>query len=213
MPRGSRNRVYGDRINFKSLACAPVNELGVVYLFGVLHELFDLSIESIQAGFPDCIARRPQGRNRWQEVAIEFEFESRSFQAHGHDSKKVDMIVCWKHNWSDCPEHIEVVELSSMMDNLGVVQSKTTTEKKLSEWQQYLRARVSEGLSFTEAAKQWKKKKKSATVKPEKTGKRPLTAWQKFSQEKRLEGLEFAEIGVEWRKKTAAEEKKSARKK
>ena len=79
----NHKRIYGDKIQFRSLSCAPVNELGVVYLFGVLHEVLDLQIESIQAGFPDCIARRRVGQNRWQEVKIEFEYESRSFVAHG----------------------------------------------------------------------------------------------------------------------------------
>jgi len=53
-----RKRTFGEKINFKSLSCAPINELGVVYLFGVLHDALDFKIESIQAGFPDCIARR-----------------------------------------------------------------------------------------------------------------------------------------------------------
>ena len=38
----SKNRIYGDKIEFASLSCAPVNELGVVYLFGVLHNSLDL---------------------------------------------------------------------------------------------------------------------------------------------------------------------------
>ena len=73
MITGSRKRVFGDKIGFKSLSCAPVNELGVVYLFGVLHDTFDFKIESIQSGFPDCVARRKKGQNRWEEVRIEFE--------------------------------------------------------------------------------------------------------------------------------------------
>ena len=88
-----RRRVFGDKINFKSLSCAPVNELGVVYLFGVLHDTFDLKIESIQAGFPDCVDRRKIKNNRWEEVRIEFEFDRKSFVAQGHDESMVDMIV------------------------------------------------------------------------------------------------------------------------
>ena len=64
MTIGSRKRVFGDKISFMFLSCAPVNELGVVYLFGVLHDTFDFRIESIQSGFPDCIARRRFGANR-----------------------------------------------------------------------------------------------------------------------------------------------------
>ncbi|HEY1939825.1 MAG TPA: hypothetical protein VGJ33_17975 [Candidatus Angelobacter sp.] len=37
---------------------------------------------------------------------------SRNFVTHGHDPKKCDVIVCWTHNWPECPEWIEVVELS-----------------------------------------------------------------------------------------------------
>ena len=88
-----KRRVFGNRIDFKSLSCSPVNEHGVVYLFGVLHDTFDLQIESIQAGFPDCIARRKIGKNRWEEVRIEFEFKSKNFVAHKHDPDGADMII------------------------------------------------------------------------------------------------------------------------
>ena len=99
----SSRRVFGDLVNFKSLARAPVNELGVVYLFGVLHEAFDFQIESIQAGFPDCIARRKIGEGRWQELRIEFEYESKTFLTHRHDPALVDMIICWKHQLASMP--------------------------------------------------------------------------------------------------------------
>jgi hypothetical protein len=29
-----------------------------------------------------------------------------------------DVIVCWRHNWDECPKHIEVVELSSVIESL-----------------------------------------------------------------------------------------------
>ena len=41
---------------------------------------------------------------------IEFEHESRNFLKHMHPVKGCDLIVCWKHNWPECP--LEVVELS-----------------------------------------------------------------------------------------------------
>jgi hypothetical protein len=154
-----RRRVFGDKINFKSLSCAPVNELGVVYLFGVLHDTFDLKIESIQAEFPDCIARRKIKQNRWEEVRIEFEFDSKSFEAHGHDPNKVDMIVCWNHNWKNCPEHIEVIELASVLGDAEEIDDQIKTVKKLSDWQKFAQEKRLEGLDFKEIAKLWKKKK------------------------------------------------------
>jgi hypothetical protein len=49
----------------------------------------------------------------WQEVWIEFEFESRNFLAHMHRLDGCDLIVCWEHNWPDCP--LEVVELKQAL--------------------------------------------------------------------------------------------------
>jgi hypothetical protein len=49
---------------------------------------------------------------RWQLVKIEFEKESRNFLRHGHLPSGCDLIVCWVHNWPECP--VEVIELSKM---------------------------------------------------------------------------------------------------
>ena len=154
-----RKRVFGDKINFQSLSCAPVNELGVVYLFGVLHETFALKIESIQAGFPDCIARRKIKQNRWEEVQIEFEFDSKFFEVHGHDPNRVDMIVCLEHNWKDCPKHIEVIELSSVLGDAEEFDDQIKTKKELTDWQKFAQEKRLEGLDFKEIAKLWKKTK------------------------------------------------------
>jgi len=156
MTANKRKRVFGDKVQFKSLSCAPVNELGVVYLFGVLHETFDYQIESIQAGFPDCIARRKIGSNRWEEVRIEFEFDSRSFVSHGHDPEGVDVIVCWKHNWRECPGDIEVIELSNLLGEAEQIDMQIKTKKKLTAWQEYCRQKRLEGHDFAEIARRWK---------------------------------------------------------
>ena len=159
MTTGNRRRVFGDKVEFKSLSCAPVNELGVVYLFGVLHDTFDFKIESIQAGFPDCIARRRIGPNRWEEVRIEFEYDSRSFMAHGHDPTGVNVIVCWKHNWPDCPKEIEIIELSTLLSDAEQIDNQIKAEKKLTAWQAFCQQKRLEGLDFSEIAKLWKKQK------------------------------------------------------
>lgn len=153
-------RVFGNKISFKSLSCAPVNELGVVYLFGVLHDTFDFRIESIQAGFPDCIARRKIGKNKWQEVRIEFEYESKSFGAHGHDINGADVIVCWIHNWDECPKEIEVIELSSLLNDAEQIDTEVKTKKKLTAWQKFCQQKRLEGMDFSRIAKLWKQQKK-----------------------------------------------------
>ncbi|HWB58662.1 MAG TPA: hypothetical protein VG733_04185 [Chthoniobacteraceae bacterium] len=88
---------------------APMNEMGVVLLFGMMAEELGFYVESAQAGFPDCVAKRRVGPGVWVGVRIEFEYESRNFERHGHDVAGCDVIVCWRDNWEGCP--LEVVAL------------------------------------------------------------------------------------------------------
>jgi hypothetical protein len=106
---------YGEPLDFPTLRHEPVNELGVVLLFGMVAKHLGYVVESVQAGFPDCEAKRQIGPKRWQRVNIEFEFESRNFRDHGHPLTGCDVIVCWHHNWDNCPAHIEVLELSTLI--------------------------------------------------------------------------------------------------
>lgn len=86
---------------------APDNEQGVVFLFSAIaRSKYGLSVERVQGGFPDCVAY--QGGKR---IRIEFEFQSRNFELHGHDANKCDWIVCWSHNWPGVPNRLRVVEL------------------------------------------------------------------------------------------------------
>lgn len=110
---------YGNPMDFRGLRHEPVNEQGVVFLFGMLAKELGYMVEAMQRGFPDCEAKRQIGPERWQRVHIEFEFESRNFRDHGHPSTGCDVIVCWRHNWDECPEGIEVVELSSVIQSLA----------------------------------------------------------------------------------------------
>jgi hypothetical protein len=108
---------YGNPTNFLGLRHEPVNEQGVVLLFGMLAGELGYLIEAVQTGFPDCEAVRRIAPDRWQRVRIEFEYESRNFYDHGHPRNGCDVIVCWRHNWRDCPKHTEVVELSSLIQS------------------------------------------------------------------------------------------------
>ena len=62
----------------------------------------------MRTGFPDCLAHRYDG-HEWVRVNLEFELKSKNFLRHGHNVEECDLIVCWEHDWSDCP--IEVIEL------------------------------------------------------------------------------------------------------
>jgi hypothetical protein len=116
-PRKDR-ATYGNPIDFRGFRHEPVNEQGVVLLFGMVAKELGYLVESVQKGFPDCEAKRRIGPDRWQRVNIEFEFESKNFRQHGHSATGCDVIVCWRHNWDACPENIEVVELSSIIKSL-----------------------------------------------------------------------------------------------
>lgn len=110
---------YGNPTDFRGFRHEPVNEQGVVLLFGMLANDLGYLIEGVQKGFPDCEAKRRIGPDRWQRVNIEFEFESKNFRDHGHPSSGCDIIVCWRHNWPECPAHIEIVELSNVIKSLA----------------------------------------------------------------------------------------------
>jgi len=108
---------YGPPIDFRGLRHSPINEQGVVYLFGMVSYELGFIVEALQSAYPDCEAKRSIGKDRWQRVRIEFEFLSSNFRDHGHDPAGADLIVCWEHDWQDCP--IEVLELRSAIDALG----------------------------------------------------------------------------------------------
>jgi len=109
---------YGNPTNFRGLRYEPANEQGVVLLFGMLAKDLGYLIEAVQKGFPDCEAMRQVAPERWQRVNVEFEFESKNYRDHGHPLTGCDVIVCWRHNWDKCPDHIEVLELCSRIKSL-----------------------------------------------------------------------------------------------
>jgi hypothetical protein len=101
--------IFGEAIRPCPMAYGPTNEAGVIFLFGTLAEQLGLIVTRVQTAFPDCDAMRRVEGGRWQPIRIEFEYESRNFLRHGHDAEGCDLIVCWAHNWEECP--IEVLEL------------------------------------------------------------------------------------------------------
>ena len=107
--------VVGDHISFRGLIYGPNNEQGVVFLFSKVAEDLNMYVEEIKEGFPDCVARRFDGKG-WERIHIEFEYRSSHFKAHDHDPAECDIIVCWEHDWTDCP--IEVLELKAIIPDL-----------------------------------------------------------------------------------------------
>jgi hypothetical protein len=109
--------VYGMTMARAAMLNEPTNENGVIFLFGAMAVELGFMVTLIQTAFPDCEALRAVAERRCQRVKIEFEYESRNFLRHAHDVNGCDMIVCWIHNWPECP--LEVVELSKLIGGSG----------------------------------------------------------------------------------------------
>jgi hypothetical protein len=110
-------RRYGPILNFRGLLHAPVNEQGVVFLFGMVAFELGYIIESVQEGYPDCEGKRRVGPDAWERVRIEFEYLSRTFRDHGHDPASCDLIICWEDNWPEAP--LPVLALRAALQTLA----------------------------------------------------------------------------------------------
>jgi hypothetical protein len=69
--------VFGRPIDFRGLRHVPINEQGVVFLFGMVAYELGFIVEAVQSGYPDCEAKRCVDRKsqRWQRVGIEFRIQ------------------------------------------------------------------------------------------------------------------------------------------
>jgi len=100
----------------------PENEAEVCILFGllmpyVIDELNCLGFsatccyfEEFTGDYPDAIIQI----NDNTKIRAEFELYSHNFKEHKHDPKACDLIICWKHNWPDCP--VKVLELQKIIE-------------------------------------------------------------------------------------------------
>jgi hypothetical protein len=109
---------YGAPTGFELFPHAPTSEQGVVLLFGILAKQLGYIIEHVQTSCPDCIAKKlvntnARRRRIYKTVRIEFELNSSSFCKHQHHHDSTDIIVCWEHDWKECPPQFHVVELKS----------------------------------------------------------------------------------------------------
>ena len=124
----------GERIDLPGLTYAPINEQGVVFLFGMICHHMDVIVEHIQQGFPDAEAiDYRHNRSRGIRRRIEFEFRSSGFtkgtKKDKHHPTKCDIIICWEHDWKKCPARIEVIALKSR-----IAEIKALILKKAVQW-------------------------------------------------------------------------------
>lgn len=146
-----RKTVVGRLINFRGLVYSPINEQGVVFLFGKVAHEFGMYVELIRTGYPDCIAKRYIGKDRWEEIKIEFEYKSSEFVRHKHKIEDVDMIVCWEHDWEDCHKSIEILELKneiSKLENISVETPDKISKSSEYEIDEHLEGKTKESITL-----------------------------------------------------------------
>lgn len=122
---------YGELLDppFRGLQYGPTNELGVVFLFGMVAKELGFMVRCVRSRYPDCIADRCASRQpeRWEKVNIEFEFLTSRFK---HPREGADLIVCWE---DDRPGRspLDVLELKSEIRKLPrvVKASRTRSER------------------------------------------------------------------------------------
>ena len=108
----------GRHLGFRAFAFAPTYENEVVSLFSVVAQELGFEIVCQRPAFPDCEARRvvDPRRKRYKPCFIEFELKSRDYLRHKHPLNGCDLVVCWQHDWTDCP--LKVLELESVIRRL-----------------------------------------------------------------------------------------------
>jgi hypothetical protein len=132
--------VVGSLINFRGLVYSPINEQGVVFLFGRILDDLNMYIEEVRVKYPDCVARRYTGKG-WERVYIEFEFKSSNFITHGHDPNECNIIVCWIDDLSKEGkkqlEGIEIIALKDIIDTLEIPNRKIKEPSKTMDKSKY----------------------------------------------------------------------------
>jgi hypothetical protein len=114
----TRPHYQGRTLNFRAFKYAPTCESDVVQMFGAIADELGFEIIGNRSEFPDCEARRKENadRERYKKCLIEYEFSSSDYRKHKHPIIGCDLIVCWMHNWKECP--IEVLALQEAIKNL-----------------------------------------------------------------------------------------------
>ncbi len=101
--------IVGKPMELRVMRWSPTNEMGVVTLFIEFRkELGFPLIEVIRASFPDAAVFEEASKGYVRRY-IEFEYRSSGYKAHLKSKRKCHYVVCWEHDWKDCP--IPVIEL------------------------------------------------------------------------------------------------------
>lgn len=104
----------GGILGVRGIVYEPINEQGVILLFAALCHDLGFMIEGIRSSFPDALLRRRNSKGTWNSCMAEFEYKLSSFKAHKHNPSQCDIVICWEHDWADCP--LEVLCLKDIVN-------------------------------------------------------------------------------------------------
>lgn len=97
----------------------PSSESVVIFAFGRIYEQLERRLARVlleedrfdkinfRTQYPDAELIKGD-----KKIRIEFELHSRDFKTHSHEAKECDLVICWVHNWENCP--LKVFELQSL---------------------------------------------------------------------------------------------------
>lgn len=113
-----KSKHLGGSIDFRGLKFAPVDALGVAYVFGMISRELGFVLETFRTDPPDVEGKRciDIANDTWKKVKIDFVYKSSDFCAPGHNEMETDLIICWVHDWEDCS--VEILELRSTIQLL-----------------------------------------------------------------------------------------------
>ena len=100
----------------QAIPAVRIDEKAVIFLFGRIFRFLnfdDVTVGHEKAGDLDAWAWNEREQ---RDTIIEFEATSRNFKVHKHDPNKCNLIVCWEHNWKECPNNIDVLELKQFWE-------------------------------------------------------------------------------------------------
>ena len=83
----------------------PLYEVAVREIFALHAEELGYTILKSMIGFPDYILEL-----KGEVIRAEAELRSSNFKKHKHDPDGCDLIICWKHDWKDCPLPVLALE-------------------------------------------------------------------------------------------------------
>jgi hypothetical protein len=120
--------IVGDLIGKRGVVYAPINRAGVLFLFSRLLDEFDMLVEQIaeDCNFIIALRRLEPG---WERVKISLALKSSDL--HTDSNIDGDLLICWHHDWPECP--LKTFELKALFENdLLSNKAKTSDQNNIS---------------------------------------------------------------------------------